>query len=125
MLRTKSLSDKVMVLGIDGLDPRYTQKMVDAGKMPNFKKLIEAGAQREDLMLLGGSAPVTPPGWCTLATGAYSYTHEVTQFFAKDPHQLDMAGYNIHSRMCKAEQAWNCTAEAGLKTCVFHWPGGA
>ena len=125
MLRNKNLSEKVMVLGIDGLDPRYTKKMVDAGKMPNFKKLIEAGAQREDLTLLGGCAPVTPPGWCTLGTGAYSYTHGVTQFFAKDPSQLDMSGYNIHSRMCMAEPVWNCTAEAGLNTCVFHWPGGA
>lgn len=125
MLRNKSLSEKVMVLGIDGLDPRYTKKMVDAGKMPNFKKLIEAGAQREDLEMLGGCAPVTPPGWATLGTGAYSYTHSVTQFFAKDPKMLDMSGYNIHSRMCLAEPVWNAIAENGLNTCVFHWPGGA
>lgn len=125
MLRTKNLSEKVMVLGVDGLDPRYTKKMVDAGKMPNFKKLIERGAQREDLMCLGGCAPVTPPGWTTLATGAYSYTHGITQFFAKDTSDLSVYGYNMDSRMCKAEQAWNCTAEAGLKTCVFHWPGSA
>jgi len=125
MLRTKHLSEKVMVLGIDGLDPRYTKKMVDAGKMPNFKKLIELGAQREDLELLGGCAPVTPPGWCTLGTGAYSYSHSVTQFFAKDSKMLDQSGYNIHSKMCKAEPVWNATAEAGLNTCVLHWPGGA
>lgn len=121
----KVLSDKIMVLGIDGLDPRYTKKMVDAGKMPNFKKLIERGAQMEDLTMLGGCAPVTPPGWATLSTGAYSYTHGICQFFGFDQEGMESKYYNLDSRICKAEQAWNCFAEAGLKTCVFHWPGAS
>lgn len=125
MLRNRSLSDKIMVLGVDGLDPRYTKKMVDAGKMPNFKKLIERGAQREDLTLLGGCAPVTPPGWATLSTGAYSYTHGICQFFGFDQDGMESKSYNLDSRKVKAEQAWNCFAEAGKKTLVMHWPGGA
>ena len=50
MLRDKNkvLSDKIMVLGVDGLDPRLTRKYIDEGKMPNFKKLAELGAQRHD-----------------------------------------------------------------------------
>ena len=44
MLRTKGLSEKVIVLGLDGLDPRFSKAMVDAGKMPNLKKLIDMGA---------------------------------------------------------------------------------
>ena len=27
--------------------------------------------------------------------------------------------------MCKAEQLWNVTAEAGKKTLVWHWPGSS
>ena len=45
MLRTKGLSEKVIVLGLDGLDPRFSKAMVDAGKMPNLKKLIDMGAR--------------------------------------------------------------------------------
>jgi predicted AlkP superfamily pyrophosphatase or phosphodiesterase len=48
-----ALTDKLFVLGIDGLDPRLTRKYVDEGKMPNMKYLIEQGAAREDLVLLG------------------------------------------------------------------------
>ena len=36
MFRNTTLSEKVMVLGIDGLDPRYTARMVKEGKMPAF-----------------------------------------------------------------------------------------
>ena len=62
MLRDKNkvLSDKIMVLGVDGLDPRLTRKYIDEGKMPNFKKLAELGAQRHDLVMLGSQPTVTP-----------------------------------------------------------------
>ena len=46
MLRTKGLTDKLIVLGIDGMDPRFSKAMVDEGKMPNLKKLINMGAAR-------------------------------------------------------------------------------
>ena len=41
MLRSKALSEKVILLGLDGLDPKFSSKMVDEGHMPNLKKLIE------------------------------------------------------------------------------------
>lgn len=74
MLRNKGLSDKVILLGIDGMDPKFSRKMVDEGHMPNLKKLIEKGSARHDLRLLGGVPTITPPMWTTLATGAYPMT---------------------------------------------------
>ena len=44
-------SEKMFVLGMDGMDPRLTKKYVEMGIMPNTKKFIEQGAQREDLVL--------------------------------------------------------------------------
>lgn len=35
MLRNKRLTSKLMVLGVDGMDPRFTKRMVDEGKLPN------------------------------------------------------------------------------------------
>ena len=48
MLRTKALSEKVILLGLDGLDPKFSRKMVDEGHMPNLKKIIEKGSARND-----------------------------------------------------------------------------
>ena len=31
----KALAEKILVLGVDGLDPRLTRKYVEEGKMPN------------------------------------------------------------------------------------------
>lgn len=116
---------KILVLGIDGLDPRLTRRFVNEGRMPNTKKFLEKGSAREDLVLLGAMPTITPPMWTTLATGAYPMTHGITCFWRNYPGHIDAITYNLDSRNCKAEQMWNVTAEAGLKTLVFHWPGSS
>lgn len=121
----KALSDKVLVLGIDGMDPRISLRHMEQGYMPNLKKLLERGSAREDLVLLGAMPTITPPMWTTLATGAYPMTHGITDFWRQDPEHLDILNYNLDSRLCKAEQLWNITAEAGKKTLVMHWPGSS
>ena len=125
MLRSKGLSEKVILLGIDGMDPKFSRKMVDEGYMPNLKKLIERGAARHDLRLLGGVPTITPPMWTTLATGAYPMTHGIEDFQIGMEGELDVNFAGIYSKYVKAEQLWNVTAESGKKTLVWHWPGGA
>lgn len=123
-MERKARADKILLLGVDGLDPRLTRKYVDMGLMPNVKKYIETGAQRHDLVLLGGHPTVTPPMWTTLATGCYANVHGITGFF-RNGKEIGEQGYNLDSRYCKAEQLWNVFAEAGKKTLVWHWPGSA
>ena len=118
-------NNKVIVLGIDGMDPRLTRKFVNKGIMPNVKKFIEAGSCREDLMLLGGHPTVTPSMWTTLGTGTYSMTHGITEFYLQSPEKQDTMLYGLDSRDCKAEQVWNAFAESGKKTLVWHWPGSS
>ena len=125
MLRSKGLTDKVLVLGIDGMDPRFSKAMIEEGKMPNLKKLVEMGAARNDLTLLGAMPTVTPPMWATLATGSYPMTHGIQDYNLQVKNELDLTQEAFMSKFCKAEQIWNCTAEAGKKTLVWHWPGGS
>lgn len=120
-----ALTDKVLMLGVDGLDPSLTRKFVDQSKLPNIQKFIERGAQKHDLKLLCTPPTITPPLWTTLATGALPVTHGITCFWRQDPVHLDTAGYNLDSRLCHAEPLWNVTAEAGMKTLVWHWPGSS
>lgn len=123
-MERKARADKILLLGVDGLDPRLTRKYVDEGKMPNTKKYIEMGAQRHDLVLLGGHPTVTPPMWTTLATGCYANVHGITGFYRKGS-EIGYMAYNLDSRLCQAEPLWNCFAEAGKKTLVWHWPGSS
>ena len=123
------VSEKILCLGVDGLDPRLTRKYVDKGKMPHVKQLIERGGCREDLVLLGGHPTVTPPMWTTLATGCYANVHGITGFYRLPDdlkkYDMDEEAYNLNSLNCKAEQVWNVFAEAGKKTLVWHWPGSS
>lgn len=121
----EALSKKVIVLGVDGMDPRLAKKFVDKGCMPNLEQIIKRGVCREDLVLLGAQPTITPPMWTTLATGAYPETHGITCFWRQNKEDLSAIEYNLDSRKCEAEQLWNVTAEAGKKTLVWHWPGSS
>lgn len=120
------MTSKILVLGVDAMDPRLTKKYVDMGLMPNVKQYIERGSCREDLVMLGAHPTVTPPMWTTLACGCYANVHGITAYAkVKSEKGIDVCEYNFDSHNCKAEQLWNVFAEAGKKTLVWHWPGSA
>ena len=122
MMQREALSDKVIVVGIDGMDPRLTRKYVDEGLMPNTRELLRRGAARQDLTMLGAQPTVTPPMWTTMSTGAYPITHGITCFNGKGSTIAETI-YNLESHRCQAEQLWDVLVEAGYKTLVWHWPG--
>ena len=124
-MKRTALSEKILVLGIDGMDPRLTTKYLAQGLMPHTQAFIDRGACREDLVLLGAQPTVTPPMWTTLATGAYPMTHGITHFSRQHPLRLDKDMYGLDSRLCQAELLWNVFAQSGKKTLVWHWPGSS
>ena len=125
MLRSKGLTDKLLLLGVDGMDPRFTKRLVEEGKMPNFKKLMDIGSCREDLMMLGANPTITPPMWATLATGAYPMTHGIMDYNVSAEEDKDITLGAFSSRFMVSEPLFNVTANAGKKTLVMHWPGGS
>mgnify|MGYP002508541524 CR=1 FL=1 len=46
-------NDKVLILGVDGLDPSLLCHYREQGKLPNFDRFIKAGSTRKDLRMLG------------------------------------------------------------------------
>ena len=116
---------KVLVLGIDGMDPRFTKYLLDQGELPAIAEYVKRGACREDLVMLGAQPTITPPMWTTLSTGAYPSTHGITCFWNSDPVDKSKLIYSLDSTKCKAESVWDSAVEAGLKTLVWHWPGSS
>lgn len=124
-MKRKALTEKIFFLGIDGMDPDTTKRMVEEGKLPNIKTFIERGACKESLHMLGGVPTITPPMWTTIATGCSPNVHGITCYWAQSPEHLDELVYAFHSDLCKAETLWETTAKEGLKTLVFHWPSAS
>lgn len=73
---------KVIVLGIDGLDPQLLKKFMDEGKLPNFAALAKQGS----FVPLGTSnPPQSPVAWSNLITGMNPGGHGIFDFIHRDP----------------------------------------
>ena len=77
-----SPSKKVIVLGIDGMDPKILGKLMEEGKMPNFSKLAGQGS----FTSLGTSIPPqSPVAWSDFITGMDPGGHEIFDFIHREP----------------------------------------
>ena len=77
-----AISKRVVILGLDGLDPGLTTKFMLEGRMPNFAKLAERGVFRP----LDTSVPsMSPVAWSTFATGVDASRHCIYDFLTRDP----------------------------------------
>jgi len=73
---------KVIVLGLDGLDPKMLRGLIDAGRAPNFKKLAEMGT----FAPLGTTMPaLSPVAWSSFITGLSPGGHGIADFIVRDP----------------------------------------
>jgi predicted AlkP superfamily phosphohydrolase/phosphomutase len=78
----KARSRRVVILGLDGMDPGLVTKFMLQGRMPNFQKLAERGVFRP----LDTSVPsMSPVAWSTFATGVDASQHGIYDFLTRDP----------------------------------------
>ena len=73
---------KVIVLGFDGVDARYTEQWMDEGLLPNLARLREQGTYRP---LLPTTPPQTPVSWSTFSTGINPGRTGIFDFLRRDP----------------------------------------
>ena len=80
--RMTANGQRVIVLGLDGLDPKIITALMEAGRAPNFRKLASMGAFRK----LGTTMPaLSPVAWSTFITGQDPGSHTITDFIMRDP----------------------------------------
>ncbi len=124
---------KVIVLGIDGLDPRILERLMDGGQAPAFARLRALGAYRR---LATTTPPQSPVAWSTIATGSNPGRHGVYDFVRRDPRryrpELSILRPNPRNLLGRrramflpvrgATPFWSVTSEAGIPTTVVRWP---
>ena len=75
---------KVIVIGIDGMDPRLSEAMMNEGLLPNFNKLRKQGGYRR----LGTSIPPqSPVAWASFINGAGPGSHGIFDFIHRNPER--------------------------------------
>ncbi|MEW5979272.1 MAG: alkaline phosphatase family protein [Acidobacteriota bacterium] len=77
---------KIMVLGIDGMDPKILGRLVNEGKLPNFEKLIAEGDFKP---LQTSMPPQSPVAWSNFITGMNPGGHGIFDFIHRDPKTME------------------------------------
>src|SRR5919106_4697815 len=73
---------KVIVVGFDGVDARYTEQWMNEGKLPNLARLRAEGTFRP----LRPTVPAqTPVSWSTFSTGIDPGRTGIFDFLRRDP----------------------------------------
>ena len=72
---------RVVVLGLDGMDPDLTEKWMGEGHLPHFKALAQQGG----FSRLRTTYPaVSPVAWSSFMTGANPGKHNIFDFLSRD-----------------------------------------
>ena len=131
MARGSSIA-RVVVVGLDGLEPSIVAAMLDAGELPHFARLVQAGG---GLARVATTSPAqTPVAWSTFATGLNPGGHGIFDFIRRDPatYQPDLA-LNRHEQKSPwlppravnsrgGTPVWDHLGKAGLSSTILRCP---
>jgi predicted AlkP superfamily phosphohydrolase/phosphomutase len=81
---SRSSGKKVIIIGIDGMDPVLSEKMMNAGQLPHLARLREVGG----FSPLGTSTPPqSPVAWANFINGDGPGSHGIFDFIHRHPHE--------------------------------------
>lgn len=134
-------NQKLIILGIDGMDPQLLKQYMVEGKMPNFSALAQKGSFRT---LTTSIPPQSPVAWSNLITGMNAGGHGIFDFIHRDPqtmqpyfstsrveppkHAIRMGNWIIPLGSGKAEQLrqgrafWEILDDNGIPNTVIRIP---
>lgn len=106
---------RVLVLGIDGMDPQTIDLMMAEGLLPNFARLRQQGAYGR----LESQKPILSPIiWTTIATGKTADLHGIGHFVAQSATGEQLP---VTSQMREVKAIWNIASDAGRQVATVGW----
>ena len=79
--KPKPLIKRLIVVGLDGQDPRLTDRFMAEGKLPNFKRLADSGTYSK---IRTTFPSVSPVAWSSFSTGVHPAKHNIYDFLDRD-----------------------------------------
>jgi predicted AlkP superfamily phosphohydrolase/phosphomutase len=136
-----ALVKRVVVVGLDGLEPTLTEELLEEGILPNLAKLKQDGTY----MRLGTTwPPLSPVAWSSFATGTNPGKHNIFDFISRNPadyrptmssvrirepkRKLKLGGLLIPiskpelTGLRKSKPFWTVLGEAGIFSAVLRVP---
>ncbi len=107
---------KIIFVGIDAADWDVMKPLLEAGKLPNFTRLIKQGATgRIETFIPLRKSPVL---WTSIATSKMPDEHGIGGYIASTPSG-EAVPYTGNTRRVKA--IWNILSEKGYKVAIVGW----
>jgi predicted AlkP superfamily phosphohydrolase/phosphomutase len=78
----KARVKRMVIIGLDGFDPKLAAQFMEASKLPNLQRLKQQGS----FAPLATSYPsISPVAWSSFATGVDASFHNIFDFLTRDP----------------------------------------
>ena len=113
---TEAIAKKLLLVGWDAADWQVMHPLIDAGRMPNLKRLVEAGVIGNLQTLQPVLSPIL---WTSITTGKRAYLHGVHGFVEPTPDGTALRPTASSTRRVKA--LWNILAQSGKRCQALGW----
>jgi predicted AlkP superfamily phosphohydrolase/phosphomutase len=122
---------KVIVIGLDGLEPGIVEPMLNANELPNLATLRERGGYARIRTTYPAQTPVA---WSTFATGTNPGGHGIFDFLSRDPKTylpiLGLTRYEQKNAFVppkvvnqrRGTPLWELLSNAGIPSTVIRCP---
>lgn len=107
--------NRILIHAIDGATWRIMTPLMEAGRLPNMKRLADAGTRYELATL---EPTLSPAIWTTIATGVLPDRHGIHGFEGVPGEGMQTLP---NSRMRKMKAYWNILADVGRTSGTVCW----
>jgi predicted AlkP superfamily phosphohydrolase/phosphomutase len=108
---------KVLVIGLDGVTFDLIGPWIEAGELPNLKRLMEQGAHGKLRTTL---PPISSSSWSSFVTGVNPGKHGLVDFVYPGGNSYKVSMVDATSRQTRA--LWNWLNDAGLQVGLLGIP---
>ncbi|NIM19724.1 MAG: tetratricopeptide repeat protein [Candidatus Latescibacteria bacterium] len=107
---------KIIFIGVDGADWTLINPLIEKGRLPNFKKLVEGGAWGP---LRTIEPMLSPLIWTSMATGKLPEDHGILNFTVVDPETGEKIPITRLYR--KVDAFWNTMSDYDRSVDIIGW----
>nr|HPZ99508.1 alkaline phosphatase family protein [Phycisphaerae bacterium] len=114
---TEPLAKRVLVVGLDGATFDILRPLMEQGRMPNLKRLIETGTSG---ILDSTKPPITPAAWTTFMTGKGPGRHGIVDFEKYDVRTNQLTFNSTYE--IREKTIWEILSEKGFRVGSINVP---
>jgi predicted AlkP superfamily phosphohydrolase/phosphomutase len=111
------MSNKVIIIGLDGATFELLGQWIEAGRLPHLKAMMADGVSGE---LQSCVPPVTAPAWTSFMTGNNPGKHGIFDFVVQDKTTYQF--HPVNSRLRHGKILWEAIGEQGGRVAILNVP---